>query len=427
MDHCTLAIICVFAALLCLGSAAAAETGFEGFQFSIPFEGVAEGTAPADLAGVTPRGEAAGFVVVRDGRFVLSETGEPIRFWATNLCFGGCFPPHDVAERMARRMASLGINCVRFHHMDAHGYPRGIWRNEGWGDFEHTDLHPEALDRLDYLIAQMKVNGIYANLNLHVSRTYGEKDGFPALGEGESVPNYGKGVDNFYPKCIEEQKRYARMLLRHVNRYTGNAYAEEPAVAMVEISNEDGLLREWKGGGLDRLPEAYVRELERQWNEWLSRTYGSTEALRQAWSEGEAPGGREDLLAGAGVEGHLQVIENARGCDRTCRSRPIGASTSSTSWPRKMSRAPGSPCPACLRRNCGCPSQRSACGSRRSTACVREKSLGGRGSPGLPVGSWTDGRPPSGWTWCVSCATRRWPTGGGCASTCTGSSASKCR
>ncbi len=313
MDHCTLAIICVSAALLCLGSTASAqEPGFKGFEFSIPFEGVAEGTAPADLARVTRRGEGAGFVAVRDGRFVLSDADEPIRFWATNLCFGGCFPPHDVAERMARRMASLGINCVRFHHMDSSGYPRGIWRNQGSGDFEHTDLHPEALDRLDYLIAQMKQNGIYANLNLHVSRTYGEKDGFPAVGRGESVPNYGKGVDTFYPKCIEEQKRYARMLLRHVNRYTGNAYAEEPAVAMVEISNEDGLLREWKGGGLDRLPEPYVRELERQWNEWLSRTYGSTEALREAWSQGEAPGGREDLLAAPGVVGHLQVVENAR-------------------------------------------------------------------------------------------------------------------
>ncbi len=313
MAHCTLAILCMFAALLSLGPAASAgEPGFEGFEFSIPYGGVADGTAPAALAQVRSAGGAGGFVSVRDGRFVLSDSGEPIRFWAINLCFGGCYPPHDVAERMARRMASLGINCVRFHHMDASGYPGGIWRNPGWGDFEHTDLHPEALDRLDYLIAQMKENGVYANLNLHVSRTYGEKDSFPAVGAGESVPSYGKGVDNFYPRCIEEQRRYARMLLRHVNAYTGNAYAEEPAVAMVEISNEDGLLHEWRAGGLDRLPEPYVRDLERQWNEWLQRKYGSTQALGKAWSEGEMAGGRDDLLAAPGVEGGLQVIESAR-------------------------------------------------------------------------------------------------------------------
>jgi len=298
--------------LVLVSPAHAGEMEFRGFPFVIPPEGLVPGSAPAELAGLSGRRPAAEFVRVQGDRFVLAESGRPVRFWATNLCFGACFPPHDVAERMARRMASLGIRCVRFHHMDASGYPRGIWRNEGWGDFEHTDLHPEALDRLDYLVAQLKKNGIYVNLNLHVSRTYGVKDGFPAVGPGESVPRYGKGVDHFFPRCIEEQKRYARMLLRHVNAYTGMPYAEEPAVAIVEISNEDGLLREWRGGGLDHLPAPYVAELRRQWNEWLRRRYGSTDALRKAWSSGATPGSDEDLLSAPGVRASLQVAEDAK-------------------------------------------------------------------------------------------------------------------
>lgn len=310
-------VACLCAAFVVVGcTVSAQEVARDGFPFVVPYDGLVEGTAPAALAAVPAPAGAEGFVEVKDGspygEFVLSETGRPIRFWGTNLCFGACFPPHDVAERMAGRMASLGINCVRFHHMDASGYPRGIWENEGWGDFEHTTLDPEALDRLDYLIAQLKRHGIYTNLNLHVSRTYGQKDGFPAVGEGERVPNYGKGVDNFYPRCIQEQKRYARMLLRHVNQYTGNAYAEEPAIAMVEISNEDGLLREWRSGGLDRLPEPYVQELQSQWNEWLAGTYDSTEELRAAWSEGAAAGRDEDMLAAPGVRPSLQVTEDAR-------------------------------------------------------------------------------------------------------------------
>ena len=32
----------------------------------------------------------------------------------------GCFPTHDQAERVAARLARLGINCVRLHHMDNH-------------------------------------------------------------------------------------------------------------------------------------------------------------------------------------------------------------------------------------------------------------------------------------------------------------------
>ncbi len=306
---------CVFVTVACVGGlavgAAGAPPGFEGFPFRIPPEGLVEGTAPEALARPAAPAGAEGFVAVRGDRFVLAESGRPVRFWATNLCFGGCFPPHEVAERMARRMATLGINCVRFHHMDASTYPRGIWRGNGWGDFPHEELDPEALDRLDYLIAQLKEQGIYANLNLHVSRTYGAADGFPEVGEGESVPSYGKGVDHFYPKCIEEQKRYARMLLRHVNPYTGNAYAEEPAVAMVEISNEDGLLHEWRGGGLDRLPEPYRRELARQWNEWLAERYGSTEGLRRAWSEGAVEGDEHDLLSRPEVTDFLQVTGEA--------------------------------------------------------------------------------------------------------------------
>ena len=201
---------------------------------------------------------------------------------------------------MARRLASLGINCVRFHHMDSAGYPNGIWdAHGGYGDFKHGALSAEALDRLDYLIAQLKKNGVYADLNLHVSRSFSPQDGFPAVGEGESVPGYGKGMDNFYPLAISEQKRYAQMLLRHVNAYTGKPYAEEPAVAIVEISNEDGLIREWHSGGLDHLPKPYLDELGRQWNAWLRAQYADTAALRKAWSQGEV-GRRRARPAGNG-------------------------------------------------------------------------------------------------------------------------------
>ncbi|MFO8006854.1 MAG: carbohydrate binding domain-containing protein [Candidatus Brocadiia bacterium] len=304
------ALIAGTALVLC-GPLQAAQRTFEGFPFTIPYDGLAEGTAPAELAALdAPAGEG-GFIQVQGDRFVRADTGEPIRFWATNLCFAGCFPPHEVARRMARRLGTLGINCVRFHHMDAAGYPNGIWRNQGWGDFHHTDLHPEALDRLDFLVAELKRNGVYADLNLHVSRRYSPADGFPEPAEGESVPGYGKGMDHFYPRAVEEQKRYAGMLLRHENAYTGNPYAEEPAVAIVEVNNENGLLQQWAGGGLDALPEEYRAELEEQWNEWLRSRYGSTPRLADAWSGGAHPGGGPDLLAGAAVEPRLEVHEES--------------------------------------------------------------------------------------------------------------------
>lgn len=314
MAHFPSVALCALTALTFLSCAASGQDlAFEGFAFQIPYDGLAEGSAPALLANFERPAGAEGFVQVKDHRFVLSDTGRPIRFWATNLSIGGCFPPHDVAERMARRMATLGINCVRLHFIDAAGYPSGIWDARGWGDIAHTTFRPEALDRLDYLVAQLKRHGIYTNINLHVARTYGPADGFPPLGEGESVPRLGKGIGLFYPRCIEEQERYARMLMRHVNSYTGNAYAEEPAVAMVEISNEDGLLSTYFGGfgSLDHLPEPYFEEIKNQWNEWLQRKYTSTDELRAAWVDGKVAGGTVNLLLAPGVAPYLQVAEQA--------------------------------------------------------------------------------------------------------------------
>jgi len=37
----------------------------------------------------------------------------PLRFWGTNLVFNACVPMHEQAERVAVRLARLGINCVR--------------------------------------------------------------------------------------------------------------------------------------------------------------------------------------------------------------------------------------------------------------------------------------------------------------------------
>jgi hypothetical protein len=97
----------LFAVVLALAAAFASvagaqELGFEGFGFSIPYDGLASGTAPADLAKAEAPAGAGGFLQVRGDDFILSRSGEPIRFWATNLSIEGCFPPHDVAHRMAR-------------------------------------------------------------------------------------------------------------------------------------------------------------------------------------------------------------------------------------------------------------------------------------------------------------------------------------
>jgi len=226
-----------------------------------------------------------GFVRAESGYFA-TDAG-PIRFWGTNLCFEGCFPDREQAERVAARLARLGVNCVRMHHMDN----SSIWGNSP----NKLTIDPKKLDRLDYLIYQLKQHGVYVNLNLHVSRWFGDAEGFTGR---DQRPNYDKGLDNFEPRMIEIQKKYARDLLTHVNPYTKTACAQEPAVAFVEISNEDALFAVWGGGQLDRLPEPYAGTFRKLWNAWLQKKYGTTEKLLKAWNASVQPLGAEMLKGG---------------------------------------------------------------------------------------------------------------------------------
>ncbi|MEJ5340463.1 MAG: carbohydrate binding domain-containing protein [Thermogutta sp.] len=237
-----------------------------------------------------------GFIRAENGHFV-TDAGR-IRLWATNLCFEACFPTKEEAERLAKRLASLGINCVRMHHMDN----RHIWGKSP----NKLTIDPEMLDKLDYLIYQLKLHGIYTNLNLHVSREFGPAEGFPAV---EGLPNYDKGIDNFEPRMIEYQKKYARDLLTHVNPYTGTAYINEPAIAMVEINNENAAFDEYRKGALDHLPEPYASQLRKLWNAWLKKKYGSDDALRKAWNAQRQPLG-EEILKNRDFSGSWERVWN---------------------------------------------------------------------------------------------------------------------
>ena len=226
-----------------------------------------------------------GFVRSEEGKLV-TDAG-PTRFWATNLCFDACFPEKRQAERVAARLARLGINCVRMHHMDMHPIFKGS-RNK-------LALSLDQLDKLDYLVFQLRQHGVYTNLNLHVSRWLDEAEGFSGRAER---PEFDKGLDNFEPRMIELQKKYARDLLTHVNRYTRKPYAQEPAIAFVEINNENALFATWGWGQLDRLPDPYAATFRTLWNAWLRDKSGDTEKLRAAWNAKAVPLGQEILQNG---------------------------------------------------------------------------------------------------------------------------------
>ena len=271
--------------------------GSELFPFVISFD------APNNLTNISKRLAAPagkdGFVRIVNGHFA-TDKGR-IRFWGTNTCFDANFHDKATADHMADRLARFGTNCVRLHHMDMHN----IWG--GWNAKTQMTFDPIELDKLDYYVAALKKRGIYINLNLHVSRLLDERDGFPGH---EGRTSFDKGIDNYYRPLIDANKKYARDLLEHVNPYTGKAYKDEPAVAMIEINNENSILCTWGAwGGLHDIQDPFLAELRRQWNAWLIEKYKDDAALRTAWKSRSEPLGTEMLKHGDFADGYIPTYD----------------------------------------------------------------------------------------------------------------------
>jgi hypothetical protein len=213
-------------------------------------------------------------LVTVDGDRMYTPDGKRFRVWGVNLTGPNCFPDKAVAPQIADDLARLGVNCVRFHHWDA-TWGRNIF------DATRDDtrrLDPESLDRLDFFVAELKKRGIYSNLNLNVSRRFKAGDGV----RDHTLIGYAKGATYFNARLIELQHEFARQILTHRNAYTGNEYRHEPAVAVIEIVNENSLLEAWAGWRLigkddpkkdetwGPIPVSYDRELSDLYNQWLT-------------------------------------------------------------------------------------------------------------------------------------------------------------
>lgn len=261
--------------------------------------------SPADVSFLldAPAGKH-GFITVKDGHLATA-SGERFRIWGVNLTGwtrgSTNLPPKDEAALWARVLARAGVNCVRFHFLDlttkdpakeserdairakaeANGQrnsvpPAGLIDHTR-EDTQHFD--PEALDRLDYFVAELKKAGVYSNLNLNVGRRYKAGDGVP---DWELI-GVAKGLTYVGDRLLELQRDYAGQLLTHRNPYTGADYCHEPAVATVEIVNENSIYefwaRNWLRGELVAsgpryqldFPPAYAAKLDAMFNAWLAK------------------------------------------------------------------------------------------------------------------------------------------------------------
>lgn len=248
-----------------------------------------------------------GFVQVRDGH-LADGAGNRLRIWGVNLSFNGSFPAKEHAAAYAAHLSRYGVNCVRIHHHDWRS-PRGMIDSK-FQDSRHFD--PEMLDRFDYFVNELKKRGIYVDLNLNVARAFQEGDG---VREADQL-GFAKAVTIFDPRIVELEKEFARQYLSHRNPYTGNEYRNEPAVAIVEILNENSLIESWKAGRLqgkgpaqgqqDRtwtdITASYAADLDRRYQAFLANTLTVAQLaeIRKEAGSDAVPRMRPSEFAGAG-------------------------------------------------------------------------------------------------------------------------------
>lgn len=168
------------------------------------------------------------------GNFVF-EDGTPVRWFGLNVVDNRVFNMYapETAKTVARKMAALGINIVRIHHMTA-GWQNAapFFKDRAESTLEFND---RALELLDRFTAALKEEGIYVTCELPDSSLE------PALSE---IPNGTReGFDLkllmlFDPEVQAYVKKYVRAFFTRPNRYTGRSLFEDPQFVMLGVVNE---------------------------------------------------------------------------------------------------------------------------------------------------------------------------------------------
>jgi len=168
-------------------------------------------------------------------------------------------------------MAKRGVNMVRFHG--------NLTPTDG--KLMDTDL--KEVEKLWKLVAAMKKSGVYTTFSPYWAVSSRVK---PAMG----VLDAGKGNEMgklFFDKKLQEAyKFWLKQALTEKNPHTGIPLAQDPALAIIQLQNEDSMLF-WSSQGIEG--EAAV-ELRKQFAEFLKKKYGSLDKAKETWENTAAPG-----------------------------------------------------------------------------------------------------------------------------------------
>ncbi|MFP4548373.1 MAG: hypothetical protein ACLFQM_09585 [Fidelibacterota bacterium] len=228
--------------------------------------------------------------VQNDGAQLICEDGTPIKFWGVNICSERPYTDKETVDEWVKILSEFGINSVRFHKHTYHGMPEEI----------STDLDSEKYERYDYFHAKLKETGIYYGW----SPIYGHK---PRPGDRDKLLAYDEiisadmnshlsrstiGLVNFAEDLQELHIELIINMLNHKNPITGLRYADDPALAFVELQNEDNIFFATNETMLEKCP-TYKNLLTDKFTKWLQGKYDNQRQLAEAWGDSAFVWGEE--------------------------------------------------------------------------------------------------------------------------------------
>jgi hypothetical protein len=227
-----------------------------------------------------------GFVNMKESNLFF-DNGKQVKFWGVNIASERPFLPREIADKWVNFMAAYGINAVRFHKF--------TW--DATDGVHSTELAADKWSNFDYFTSKLKQQGIYVGwshiyghrvLPADSSRllAYSEVAGtrFPwshLNGTTASLVNF---ADDLQALNIELTVN----MLNHRNPNTGLRYADDPALAFVELQNEDNIFWAAIETTLKQTP-TYKALLCRKFSDWLFKKYKTQTMLVKAWGRNNLP------------------------------------------------------------------------------------------------------------------------------------------
>ncbi|MBI1386942.1 MAG: hypothetical protein GC154_00655 [bacterium] len=209
-----------------------------------------------------------GFVKTDEGDFILGN-GEPVRFWAVNASSGIAGLDHKSVKYLARLLAKRGVNMVRYH-------------SPLFNSNNVDKVDAQKLDDLFYFVNALKQQGIYTEISFYFPLWFDVKSSYGISGY-ESINNKKPFALLYFNQRMQEiYKNWAKDIFTTPSPYSGVPLANDPAVAIVEIINEDSFFF-WTFTK-QNVPSVQWAALEILFGDWLKTQYGSLDAARAAWS-----------------------------------------------------------------------------------------------------------------------------------------------